>query len=277
MNAPRSPTDPATRAIVERFLNAYPAQLPNRTDINPRALNTNSPQTIDDDNGGIRLGQKLGRRDRVGARYQFTAQHLLPFELVAGQNPDTTTKAHTARITWERSWSARTTTHLSAGFDRIRSLLVPAKGAVGPAVSISGLTTLGPLAGHSDRPRAEPVPLWRAGATCERQAHVDGGLQPAATPAQRVRDGYAPRLFLLHQRFRARFDHQSPVGHAEPEYSGDRQRQPRLSQLGHAVLRRRHLAGDAGAHAESRAALHARHHARRGKPFRADSVSVRLQ
>ncbi len=139
-------TDPATRAIVERFLRAYPAELPNRTDINPRALNTNSPQKIDDDNGAIRLGQKWGR-DRVGARYQFTAQHLLPFELVAGQNPETNTKAHTARVTWERSWNARTTTHLSAGFDRIRSLLVPVKDAVGPAVSISGLTTLGPLAG----------------------------------------------------------------------------------------------------------------------------------
>jgi hypothetical protein len=37
--------------------------------------------------------------------------------------------------------------HLSAGFDRIRSLLVPAEGAVGPTVSITGLTTLGPLAG----------------------------------------------------------------------------------------------------------------------------------
>jgi hypothetical protein len=140
-------SDPATRAIVERFLNAYPAELPNRPDINPRALNTNSPQRIDDDNGGIRLGQRLGRRDRIGARYQFTAQHLLPFELVAGQNPVTTTKAHTARITWERSWNAHTTSYVSAGFDRIRSLLVPAKDAVGPAVSITGLTTLGPLAG----------------------------------------------------------------------------------------------------------------------------------
>ena len=36
--------DPATRAIVQRFLNAYPTDLPNRTDVNPRALNTNAPQ-----------------------------------------------------------------------------------------------------------------------------------------------------------------------------------------------------------------------------------------
>ncbi len=140
-------TDPAVRAIVERLLNAYPGELPNRTDINPRALNTNSPQRIDDDNGGVRLDQGVGRRDRVAGRYQFTAQHLLPFELVAGQNPVTNTKAHTARISWERSWNAQTTSSVSVGFDRIRSLLVPAAGAVGPMVSITGLTTLGPLAG----------------------------------------------------------------------------------------------------------------------------------
>src|SRR5262245_44888219 len=39
-------TDPATRAVVAGFLNAYPKVLPNRTDIDQRALNTNSPQSI---------------------------------------------------------------------------------------------------------------------------------------------------------------------------------------------------------------------------------------
>jgi hypothetical protein len=140
-------TDPAARAIVERFLSAYLLVFPNRTDINPRALNTNSPQTIDDNNTGLRLDQAAGSRDRFILRHQFTSQHLQPFELVAGQNPDTDTKAHTARATWERTWSAGTTTQFTAGFDRIRSLLVPDPGAVGPTVSISGLTTLGPLAG----------------------------------------------------------------------------------------------------------------------------------
>ena len=33
-------TDPAARAIIARFLAAYPTELPNRTEINPRALNT---------------------------------------------------------------------------------------------------------------------------------------------------------------------------------------------------------------------------------------------
>src|SRR6185369_4001902 len=39
-------TDPATRAVVAKYLAAYPQELPNRTDINERALNTNSPHTI---------------------------------------------------------------------------------------------------------------------------------------------------------------------------------------------------------------------------------------
>ena len=36
-------TDPALRRVLERFLAAYPVELPNRTDIDPRALNTWRP------------------------------------------------------------------------------------------------------------------------------------------------------------------------------------------------------------------------------------------
>jgi hypothetical protein len=140
-------TDPAVRAVVARFLAAYPAELPNRTDINPRALNTNSPQSIDNNNGGIRLDRAMGARDRLLARYQFTAQHVEAFQLVAGQNPNTDTRAHTGRLTWVRAWNAALVSEFSAGFDRVGSLLAPEKNAVGPLVSTSGLESLGPLAG----------------------------------------------------------------------------------------------------------------------------------
>jgi hypothetical protein len=138
-------TDPATRAIVARYLAAYPAELPNRTDINPRALNTNAPQTIDYSNASGKLDQALGSRDRLLLRHQFTGQHIEAFELVAGQNPNTDTRANSSRATWDRQWSAATSMQVSAGFDRIASLLVPEKNAVGPLVSISGLEALGPL------------------------------------------------------------------------------------------------------------------------------------
>ena len=146
--------DPALRRIVERFLAAFPNELPNRTDIDPRALNTNAPQRIDTDNAGARLDHALGSRDRLALRYSFTGQTVYPFQFIAGQNPDTFLKSHTGRITWQRAWSARTTGEFSVGFDRTTSFLRPEKNAVGPTVSFAGaITGLGP---------PPPIPINRA-------------------------------------------------------------------------------------------------------------------
>jgi hypothetical protein len=50
----------------------------------------------------------------------------------------------TIRITWVRQQSATTTFHVSLGFDRIASQLVPEKNNLGPRISVSGLSTVGP-------------------------------------------------------------------------------------------------------------------------------------
>jgi hypothetical protein len=136
--------DPATRAVIAGFLNAYPKVLPNRTDIDQRALNTNSPQSINNNQANLRLDQNLGPKDAVVLQYQYTSQSVNAFQLVAGQNPDTDTKSHLARIVWTRSWNARTITNFSIGYDRLTSNLRPEENAVGPYVSPSGLTSLGP-------------------------------------------------------------------------------------------------------------------------------------
>jgi hypothetical protein len=112
-------TDPAIRAIISRYLAAYPAELPNRTDINPRALNTNSLHSIDNDRAVIRLDQYSGDSDRITLFYSFLKQHVDAFQLVAGQNPDTDTRNHRARVTWSRTLSPRTILETSLGFDRI--------------------------------------------------------------------------------------------------------------------------------------------------------------
>ncbi|MBO0800291.1 MAG: hypothetical protein J2P31_15835, partial [Blastocatellia bacterium] len=137
-------TDPATRALVAKFLNAYPTESPNRTDIDPRALNTNAPQSIDNNQANLRLDQNLGAKGALTLQYQFTSQSVQAFQLVAGQNPDTDTKSHLARIVWTRSWDAKTITNFSIGYDRLTTLLQPDEKAVGPFVSPSGLTSLGP-------------------------------------------------------------------------------------------------------------------------------------
>ena len=125
------PVDPATREFVARIFSAYPAEPPNRPDIDPRALNTNSPQSIDNDHLGSRVDQSWSTGDRLALDYRFTAQTVEAFQLVGGQNPDTTTKNHAARITWNRAWSPRTTIDFSVGFDRLGSLLVPEETSLG--------------------------------------------------------------------------------------------------------------------------------------------------
>jgi hypothetical protein len=137
-------TDPATRAIVAKFLAAYPAELPNRTEINERALNTNAPQSIDNNQANLRLDQSFGGKGALALQYQFTSQSVEAFQLVAGQNPDTDTKSHLARIIWTRSWNAKTITNFSVSYDRLTTLLLPDENAVGPYVSPAGLTSLGP-------------------------------------------------------------------------------------------------------------------------------------
>lgn len=127
-------TDPARRAYVQKLLDAYPNEPPNRTDINPRALNTNDLQSIHNNRGGVRLRQSIGTKDNVVLHYGFTGQKVDAFQLVGGQNPDTTTRNHVARIGWNRSWSAATTTDITVGYERVGSLLVPEESSVGPLV-----------------------------------------------------------------------------------------------------------------------------------------------
>ena len=137
-------TDPATRAILTRWLAAFPAELPNRTDINPRALNTNAPQTINNNQAGARLEQTLSGKDTLGLQYQYTSQSVDAFQLVSGQNPNTDTKSHLARMFWTRQWNATTVTQFSATYDRLSTLLEPEKNAVGPFVIVTALSFLGP-------------------------------------------------------------------------------------------------------------------------------------
>src|SRR5712691_3105527 len=139
--------DPAVLGLLQRWIAAYPTDAPNRTDIDPRALNTNSPQSIDTASTNLRLDQDLSAHDKLFMQHAFTNQKVMAFEFVAGQNPDTNTKSHTARLTWNHAFDARSFLDITIGFDRVHSLLVPEPNAVGPQVIIgSSYQSLGPAA-----------------------------------------------------------------------------------------------------------------------------------
>ena len=137
--------DPVLFLRIQDMLDKYPLELPNRTDIDERALNTNAPQQINNDSLGATLQQSLGDSDKLVLRYRFTGQQVNAFQLIAGQNPNTFTRNHDARISWTRAWSARTSAAFTVGFDRTGSELTPDRTAFGPNVLMSGVfTDLGP-------------------------------------------------------------------------------------------------------------------------------------
>ena len=147
-------SDPAVRNFIQRVIDAYPNAIPNRPDINARMLNTNSLQRINDDALSARLDQVVSDRDTITMRHAFTTQNVDAFQLIAGQNPDTTTRAHTAQLGWNRAWSANTESTLTTMFDRVTSLLVAEPNAVGPNITFSNaISPLGP---------SSTIPLNRA-------------------------------------------------------------------------------------------------------------------
>ena len=137
-------TDPALRSVVSRILDSFPAEAPNRPDINLRAHNANAPQEINNDSAGARLDIPFSGRDRASLDYRFKKQAVNAFQLVEGQNPNTTTGSHDGRLTWTRDVSAATTSNFSAGFRRMTSLIVQDETAFGPLVfMMRQLQTLG--------------------------------------------------------------------------------------------------------------------------------------
>ncbi len=136
--------DPELMPIVSRILQSFPAVAPNRTDISPRALNTNAPQSINNDRIRGTFEQQFGD-NRVTARYGLVRQKVDAFQLVAGQSPNTVTRNHQFRLTWSRGFSPATTADFTLGFDRTGSLLIPDESAFGAWVRFGNeLSSLGP-------------------------------------------------------------------------------------------------------------------------------------
>ena len=137
--------DPAVIRLLQTWIDAYPLTVPNRTDIDPRALNTNAPQSIGTHTTGEHFDQRLSPRDQLLARHTLVLQKVDAFEFIKGQNPNTTARTSDARLTWQRVVSPATQFTVSAGFDRSHTLIVPKADAVGPSVTIgSSWTGLGP-------------------------------------------------------------------------------------------------------------------------------------
>ena len=135
--------DPAVHALVQEWLAAYPAELPNRPEIDPRLLNTNAIQKIRNTEGTLRLDWEQTERQQFSMRYSFADNFIDGFELVGGQNPDQRLRPQTLNLALERQLSDRS--RFGTGFNFVRRkahILVP-PGSIGPFVNTPGLERLG--------------------------------------------------------------------------------------------------------------------------------------
>jgi len=138
--------DPALRRTAQQMLDAYPLEVPNCPDVDPRALNTNAPQRINTHSAVGRIEQSTARAGLFRVRYQFTSQAIDAFQFVKGQNPDTDTCNHTARLTWSRALpGSATLLEATLGFDRLGSLLRPEPNGPGATANFSNaIAGIGP-------------------------------------------------------------------------------------------------------------------------------------
>lgn len=161
-------TDPAVRAIVQKFLNAYPKQLPNRPDFDERMLNTNAAQIIDETDTSLRLDRQIREKSKLVASHTLSRQNVHAFQLVAGQNPDNQIHSQRARLSLWRTVSARTEFTVGAEFQRTKSVLLPEPNAVGPRVRVGyQIDELGP---DSHFPINRANNTWKWGFLARHQA-----------------------------------------------------------------------------------------------------------
>lgn len=138
-------TDPQVAAIINRYLSAYPRELPNRTEIDPRMLNTNALQTIRTTGGTLRLDWDRSPELRFGGRYAFQDTFIDSFEFVGGQNPNQRLRPQTLNLTAEWKRSPTATYRVGINYLRRKSHILVPPGAVGNNVFMSRqIEDLGP-------------------------------------------------------------------------------------------------------------------------------------
>lgn len=143
----RTPTasDSEVRALISKWLEAYPDELPNRPQIDPRLLNTNADQRIRETGGSFRLDWEPTERQRFSASYSIDDNFIDSFEFVGGQNPDQRLRPQTLNLAWQQTLSEGSTLRFGANYLRRKVHVLASPASVGPSVNFgSEIEGLGP-------------------------------------------------------------------------------------------------------------------------------------
>ncbi|HWP85931.1 MAG TPA: carboxypeptidase-like regulatory domain-containing protein, partial [Terriglobia bacterium] len=117
-------TDPQKRAVIESLLRAYPLESPN---LGERRLNSNASRNIDSVDALGRYDYRWSESRSLAFRYTINDYSEEPFQLVAGQNPQTDVRTQAAYLSLTQSFSPAANGRLAFNFDRTAARLLPTK------------------------------------------------------------------------------------------------------------------------------------------------------
>lgn len=124
---PRSP-DPRVNALITNLLNAFPGELPNLRLPNGHVqLNSNAPRSIKSTDGLARLDYRPYSDSLFAFRYSMNDYTEDPFQLVAGQNPQTDLRSQGAYASLTKTFSHVTLGRFGFHYDRATAILDPTR------------------------------------------------------------------------------------------------------------------------------------------------------
>ena len=138
--------DPDVRRLIERWLEAYPSELPNRPEIDPRLLNTNANQTVRNSGGSLGIFWQAHPENTFALRYSLGDVFIDSFEFVDGLNPNQRLRPQTLNLSLASSISPETSLRVGLNYIRRKIHLLVPPAAVGPFVTIARqIENLGPF------------------------------------------------------------------------------------------------------------------------------------
>ena len=123
-NLQSTAADPRVREVINNLLTAFPDEEPNLPN---GQLNSNAPRDIDSSNGLARLDFRPSEDTSLAFRYSINNYSEDPFQLVAGQNPQTDLRTQAAHAGVTQVFSPETVGRFGFHYDRTKALLQPTR------------------------------------------------------------------------------------------------------------------------------------------------------
>ena len=121
-NLQSTAANPQVREVIDNLLTAFPDEEPNLPN---GQLNSNAPRDIDSSHGLARLDFKPAEDTSLAFRYSINDYSEDPFQIVAGQNPQTDLRTQGAHAGVTQVFSPETAGRFGFHYDRTKALLQP--------------------------------------------------------------------------------------------------------------------------------------------------------